>query len=71
MTTPHERYRTLIMVSSFLYDLTDKKETKRIPKEIRNKASRLLRHYVWPVEVDELAKLDVTKRILDKRDPLD
>ena len=57
------------MVSSFLYDLTDKKTTKRIPKEIRAKASRLLRHYVWPVEVDELAKLDVTKRILDNKHP--
>jgi DNA-binding NtrC family response regulator len=69
MTTSNERYRALIMAGTFLHDLTDPKTTKGIPKEIREKARRILRHYPWPVEIDELAEMAVGVRLLDKNSP--
>jgi len=57
MTTANERYRALMMASTFLHDLTDPNTTKRVPKEIRAKARRILRHYPWPVDIDAITNL--------------
>lgn len=57
MTTANERYRALMMASTFLHDLTDPNITKRVPKEIRAKARRILRHYPWPVDIDAITNL--------------
>lgn len=65
MTTPQERFRSLLKASEFLYELTDPKLTKGVPKLIREQARRILRHYPFPVEIEELAKLDVRKLLIE------
>lgn len=50
MTLPVERARSVKETENFLYDLLDPKKTPNVPKKIRERASRLLRHY--PRELD-------------------
>jgi hypothetical protein len=56
MTMPDERYRSLLYVRDFLYDLLDPKMTKRVPAAVRQRARRLLRHYPFQYELGLLAK---------------
>ncbi|NCZ82889.1 MAG: hypothetical protein EBX64_07040 [Betaproteobacteria bacterium] len=54
MTMPDERFRAVKYAREFLYDLLDPKKTPKVPREIRQRALRVLRHY--PMETDmELA----------------
>jgi hypothetical protein len=54
MTMPDERFRAVKYAREFLYDLLDPKKTPKVPREIRQRALRVLRHY--PMEHDmELA----------------
>lgn len=46
MTLPDERYRSLIRTKEFLIDLLNRSKTPRVPKDIRYRASALLKH--WP-----------------------
>lgn len=50
MTLPFERKNSINNTREFLYDLLDPKKTPRVPRDIRNKACMLLRHY--PTELD-------------------
>lgn len=45
MTLPDERTRAVLQVERFLMDLRDPKKYPRVPKAVRQEASRLLRHY--------------------------
>ena len=45
MTLPIERTNAVLNVERFLMDLRDPKKYPRVPKAVREKASRLLRHY--------------------------
>lgn len=45
MTLPDERYRAVIWTEIFLKDLCNPTKTPRVPKDIRDQARRLLRHY--------------------------
>ena len=45
MTIPSERYRSLERTEEFLYNLLDPKKTPRVPKEVRESARSLLKHY--------------------------
>ena len=45
MTMPDERTRAVEQVKEFLYDLINSRKTKRVPSEIRQRASDLLKHY--------------------------
>lgn len=45
MTLPDERFRAVKQVRQFLYSLADPKAIAGIPKEIRQRARDLLRHY--------------------------
>jgi hypothetical protein len=46
MTLPDERYRAVMWASRFLQDLAhDKKKYPRIPKQVRQEAHSILRHY--------------------------
>lgn len=45
MTIPIERTRAVNKAREFLYDLLDPKKTPRVPKAIREKALRILKHY--------------------------
>lgn len=47
MTLPVERYNSLIHAEQLLYDLMDPKATPRVPREVRNRARGVLRH--WPM----------------------
>jgi len=59
MTTPVERTNAVLYTEQFLYELCDTKKTPRVPRAIREKALRLIRHY--PSEYD-------MKVIVDKED---
>jgi hypothetical protein len=45
MTLPIERTNAVLRVERFLMDLRDPKKYPRVPKSVREEASRLLRHY--------------------------
>lgn len=45
MTLPCERTQAVLRVERFLMDLRDPKKYPRVPKAVRQEASRLLRHY--------------------------
>jgi hypothetical protein len=45
MTLPIERTFAVLNVEQFLKDLRDPKKYPRVPKVVREEASRLLRHY--------------------------
>lgn len=58
MTLPKERANSLLATRQFLFDLLNPKATPKVPKSIREKAYRLLKHY--PSKLDlELAKQDL------------
>ena len=50
MTLPDERYRAVLAAEQLLRDLCDPKTTPRVPREIRERARGVLRHY--PSEYD-------------------
>ena len=45
MTMPRERTQAVLQTERFLIDLRDPKKYPRVPKAVREEASRLLRHY--------------------------
>lgn len=45
MTIPAERYRAVKRTHEFLQELLDAKATPRVPREIRQRARSLLKHY--------------------------
>ena len=51
MTLPRERTRAVMATKEFLAALASPRMTKRIPKEIRQIASALARHYPWWFEL--------------------
>jgi hypothetical protein len=57
MTTAPERFNALILAEDFLSDLLDTKLTPKIPRYIRQRASRCLRHWPREYELEELRKL--------------
>lgn len=56
MTMPDERYRAVLYAEEFLRALSDPNITKRIPKEIRQRARGILRHYPSAWDLDNAAK---------------
>lgn len=54
MTLPFEEKRAINYTRKFLLDLTDPRETPRVPKDIRERAKSLLRHYPYEYRVDEI-----------------
>jgi hypothetical protein len=57
MTLPDERYRAVKWAEEFLLKLSDPKQTPRIPKEIRQQAWSILRHYPNNWDMDNAADL--------------
>lgn len=56
MTLPDERYRALKYTQEFLRDLAVPSRSARVPKEVRQRALGLLRHYPSTWELDQLAQ---------------
>jgi hypothetical protein len=55
MTLPDERYRAVLRAEQFLKDLCDPSKTPRVPKDIRIRASGILRHYPGTWDMDRAA----------------
>ena len=56
LTLPDERYRALLQAERLLQDLTDCRETPRVPMAIRARARQALRHYPGAYYIEELAR---------------
>lgn len=56
MTLPDERYRAVIQTRRFLLDLCNPQHTPRVPKNIRQHARAMLRHYPDDWNMEEAAK---------------
>ena len=57
MTMPDERYRAVLYAEEFLRAIADPNITKRIPKEIRQRARGILRHYPNAWDLDNAASV--------------
>lgn len=57
MTLPHERTYSIERTRNFLRDLLDPKKTPKVPKVIREKAYRCLRHFPWDLHINQAAKV--------------
>ena len=53
MTLPIERKQAVNRTREFLIDLLDPKKTPKVPKAIRERAYRCVKHYPLPFEMDE------------------
>jgi hypothetical protein len=69
MTLPYERYNAVKWTEKFLIQLTDPKQTPRVPRAVRQRAYSLLRHYPGGYNLDVLA----TKcpEVLETQNPID
>jgi len=56
MTMPYERKNAVLNVERFLLDLSNPRITKRVPKEIRDRARSLLKHYPSKFWMDEASE---------------
>ena len=57
MTLPIERKHAVKNVERFLLDLSNPRITPRIPKEIRDRARSLLKHYPLDYDMERAAEL--------------
>lgn len=53
MTLPYERKHAVKNTERFLLDLSNPRITPRIPKEIRDRARSLLKHYPTGLNMEE------------------
>lgn len=58
MTTRDERTRALISADAFLKALLSPRATARVPKEVRDSARRVLRHFPSLYEFQELVEAE-------------
>lgn len=56
MTLPDERYRSIMQADRLLKDLCDPSKTPRVPKDIRQRALAVLRHWPDQYYIDVLAE---------------
>jgi len=53
MTLPEEEARAIAATRTFLYALLDPRQTPRVPREVRQRARRVLKHYpLLPADPD-------------------
>ena len=64
MTLPDERYRAVRYAREFLRDLLDPKKTPKVPRAVRLRAHRTLKHF--PGEYDMELVSEVTHTIFKK-----
>lgn len=72
MTLPDERYRAIMLAKSFCEDLLDSRKTPRVPKQIRQRALGVLRHFPEEYYLSMLAEArpDIIERKGEPYDPL-
>jgi len=57
MTVPIERKQAVNRTREFLMDLLDPKKTPKVPKAIRERAYRCVKHYPHEFEMEEAGNL--------------
>ena len=57
MTMPDERYRAVLYAEEFLRAIADPSITKRVPKELRQRARGILRHYPSQWDLDTVSRV--------------
>jgi hypothetical protein len=68
MTIASERTRAVNYTYEFLFDLLDSKKTPRVPRDVRQRARALLRHY--PSKFDmEMTVREGSSRFGDEKNP--
>jgi len=70
MTLPYERTNAVNRTREFLYDLLDPKKTPRIPKEIRQRARSLLKHYPTEYDMDRASDVLIPTEPVFSKDTL-
>ena len=65
MTVPLERTNAVIYTEAFLTELLNPKMTPRVPKAIRQRAHRLLRHYPSKFHMHVIADREDKCDVLD------
>ena len=55
MTLPDERYRAVKEAEKFLLELLNPKLTPRVPRAVRERAHRVLRHFPRGYEMDKVS----------------
>lgn len=56
MTIPVERTRAVLAAKDFMYDLLNPKATPKVPRAVRERALRVLRHYPGKFDLHEATK---------------
>lgn len=62
MTLPYERTRAVLRTEDFLRDMLDPKVTPRIPKQLRQHAASLLKHYPTRFEMEIVSEREEENR---------
>jgi hypothetical protein len=57
MTIPSERTHAVLATRNFMLDLLRAKDTPRVPRAIRERALRCLRHYPGEYEMERVAAM--------------
>ena len=72
MTLPDERYRAIMFAKSLCEDLLDPGKTPRVPRNIRQRALGVLRHFPDEYYLSMLAEArpDILERRGEQFDPL-
>lgn len=69
MTLPYERRFAITNARQFLRDLLDPKLTPRVPRSVRKRAARTLKHYPSEFDMDDVqaafGKVDEYTRITE------
>jgi hypothetical protein len=58
MTLPFERLRAVNSTREFLFDLLIPSKTQRVPKEVRDRARSLLRHYPFESDMEMVSDMN-------------
>jgi hypothetical protein len=68
MTLPHEEYQSLVATKNFLYDLLNSAHTPNVPSDIRERASRVLKHFPMQHRLNEIYKdhINTNRSILNE-----
>jgi len=65
MTLPYENYTSLNNTRNFLKDLMDPKKSPKVPKQVRQRARNLLKHFPADFEVCEW--ISTYQKVADER----
>lgn len=65
MSLPDEKIRAMQSTRRFLYDLLNPQATPRVPKAVRDRARRVVKHYPFDFEIQEMMEAYNAHRVRD------